>query len=143
MVWLGAAAANGNQARAESASTNVRPAATASERWRIGGTPLRTQSAGAARAGGSPQPSGGVEWGRGAAGSNPQAGTIPRGHRGQVRGTTGGAPPGSDGMHAAPATHGVGASGRRHPRAQREPELAAAPEKQRRGALGERRDGER
>src|SRR6266478_4540140 len=86
-------AANGNSARAESVSTNVRPAATASERWRIGGTPLRAQSAGAAGADGSPQPSGGVDWGRGAAGSNPQAGTIPRGHRGQVRGTKGGAPP--------------------------------------------------
>src|SRR2546430_16519346 len=46
-------------------------------------------------------------------------------------------------MRAAPATYGVGAPGRRHPRAQREPELAAAPEEQRRGALGERRDGER
>src|SRR5439155_1454272 len=99
------------------------------------GPPLRARSAGAAGAGGSPQPSGGVDWGRGAAGSNPQAGTIPGGHRGQVLGTKRSRAARSDGMHAAPPTQGVGAPGRRHPPAQREPELAAAPEKQRRGPL--------
>src|SRR5213593_1611715 len=60
----------GNSARAASASPSIKLAAAATDRWRIDGTPLRTHPTGAADAGGSPQPSGGVDWGREASRGN-------------------------------------------------------------------------